>query len=205
MTKKKIWLVLCEGKTDKIFLDTYHDATLANTIRIQIYSGDFLTNYDNDITLQNVIGKLTKQYSQYIKTYAASHHIRTSDIERIIYMTDTDNCIALTNEKYRLLKKLAYTSHLKINSIEIKFNLLLMSNDLEHVVIGRDALAQGSLSPSEKEDIILDFTDEYDTKQKIDEIFDQESRYQYSDYQEFKINICDMKPAITNLNTIYTE
>lgn len=148
MTKKKIWLVLCEGKTDKIFLDTYHDSTLASTTRIQIYSGDFLTNDNNDITLQNVISKLTKLYTQYIKAYIASHHIRTSDIERIIYMTDTDNCVALANEKFRLLRKLVHTNHLKINQLEIKFNILLMSNDLEHVVIGRDAIVEGRLSPN---------------------------------------------------------
>lgn len=205
MTKKKIWLVLCEGKTDKIFLDTYHDSTLESNIRIQIYSGDFLTNYDNDITAQNVISKLTQQYNNYIKTYMASHHIKTNDIDRIIYMTDSDNCVALNNEKFRLLKKLTFTTNLKINRQEIPFSVLLMSNDLEHVVIGRDATVEGALTLGEKEDIILDFTDEYDTKYKIDEILKQKSRYQYSDYQEFKTNICNMRSAITNLNTIYTE
>lgn len=205
MTKKKIWLALCEGKTDKIFLEAYHDSTLENNIRIQIYSGDFLTNYNNDITPQNVISKLTKQYNNYVKAYIASHHIKTKDIDRVIYMTDTDNCVVLNNEKFRLLKKLAYTNNLKINKLEIPFSVLLMSNDLEHVLIDRDATIEGALSLEQKEDIVMDFTDDYDTKNKIDELFSRNNKYQYSDYQEFQGNINKMRASTTNINTIYVD
>lgn len=176
MRKKKIWLIMCEGKTDKLFLDTYHDESLEDSIVIHIYSGDFIMDYNNSITEQNVISKLKEKFESLIRTIINSYHLKTNDIARVIYMTDTDNCIVLENLKWRLLKRIITVNHLKINNKEIKFNLLLMANDLEHVLIGRDALVEGKICPDEKESIVLDFTDEFDSKDKIDSKFLKENR-----------------------------
>lgn len=47
---KKVWIVLCEGDTDRIFLEHIHRNFEKSKAIIEIYSGDFLTNYDNNLS-----------------------------------------------------------------------------------------------------------------------------------------------------------
>lgn len=141
---------MCEEKTDKLFLDTYHDESVEDSIVIQIYRGEFIMDYNNTITEQNVTSKLKERLELLIRSIINLHHLKTNDIARVIYITDTDNCIMLENFKWRLLKRIIRVVHFKIKSKEIKFNLLLLSDDLECVPIGRDALVEGKVEAKEK-------------------------------------------------------
>lgn len=141
---------MCEGKTDKLFLDTYHDESVEDSIVIQIYRGEFIMDYNNTITEQNVTSKLKERLELLIRSIINLYHLKTNDIARVIYITDTDNCIMLENFKWRLLKRIIRVVHFKIKSKEIKFNLLLLSDDLECVPIGRDALVEGKVEAKEK-------------------------------------------------------
>lgn len=203
MQSKKIWIVLCEGNSDRIFLQTYHDDSVQSNIKIEIYSGDFLTDNNNHINEQNVINEIQKKYSLIINKLKSSH-VKASDIEKVIYMTDTDDCFRNNTMKSRLIKKLICKDILKVQKREIPFEVLLMGIDLEEVCFDYNHIEQGDLSSEKKIKMIYVFTDEKDSKDKIDEYFVSNNKYPFGTYDEFKSApelICNGK---TNLNTIYT-
>lgn len=201
---KKIWIVLCEGDTDRIFLEHIHRNFENSKVVIEIYSGDFLTDFKNDINESNVIKKLNAEYSSRITALKSKKQIRTRDVEKLIYMTDTDKCFENRNPKSRLLKKIASKNVMRIKQINYCFQVLLMSNDLEHVVADYNRFEEDiDLDVKLKYKMVDNFITTYDSKDKLLAFFNNEDVFKCRNYFEFLTNIDTYKKRCTNLNTIY--
>lgn len=65
-------------------------------------------------------------YTKRINSLKQKKQIKANDIEKLIYMTDTDSCFELQNTKCRLLKRIVRQSHLSIKQNSYEFKILLM-------------------------------------------------------------------------------
>lgn len=196
---KKLWLIICEGGTDFDFMSHYHEQHESN-IKIKVYSGDFLTKYENKVTNTNVIGKITKLFEIEVNKLLNSKRVNIEDIEKLIYMTDSDKCFEENTNKSNYLYKLANEENLSINENLFTFQVLIMSNNLEHTLFDVDSSEMG---PDEKDCLLDKFVDEFEDKSSIDKYLTDEGVYIFEDYIKFKTSIYSMKGRSSNLNTIY--
>lgn len=198
---KKIWIVVCEGGTDYDFISHYHDETKKN-IKLKVYSGDFLTDYKNSITNSNVIEKVQEYFEVEVMKLINSKSIVIDDIEKLVYMTDSDQCFELNTSKGNYLYKMSNTLELEIQEKKIPFQVLIMSNDLEHVLWDKNSK---NMDVDEKEDLIDEFVEKFKNCDLINKFFLQNDIYQFQDYEDFRTRVYVMKGRQSNLNTIYAN
>lgn len=171
---KKVWLLVCEGDTDREFIVHYHDVIKSKNIKIEIYGGDFLTDWSNKITNQNVIEKISELYSDKLAKLMRRKRISPDDIEKIIYVTDSDRCFELNDNKSAYLYKLSQTKTLKVDDNEYIYQLLVFSDNLEHVT---NNVSGKGMDVEEKYDLIDDFCSRYKNKYDVDNYFESEGIY----------------------------
>ncbi len=196
---KKLWLIICEGGTDFDFMSHYHKEHESN-IKIKVYSGDFLTKYENNVTNANVVEKITKEFETEVNKLLNSQKVKKDDIEKLIYMTDSDKCFEESTNKSNYLYKLANEESLCIDGNLFGFQVLIMSDNLEHTLYDVDS---SRMEPDEKYNLLEKFLDEFKNKCAIDKYLIDEGVYIFEDYRTFKTSIYSMEGRSSNLNTIY--
>lgn len=112
---KKVWFVFCEGDTDKLFINHCHKLLENYQVRIVAYKGDFLTDHNNNnVTPVNVINQLDKYLKGRVNSELKGKKLKVADIDKVIYMTDTDACFEQNSYKSVLLRRLVNKNELKI-------------------------------------------------------------------------------------------
>ncbi len=199
---KKVWILICEGDTDREFITHYHNSINSKRVKVEIYGGDFLTDWDNKITNKNLPDKISELFSETIIRLVRTKRIKEHDIEKLIYVTDTDKCFEDNDQKGNLLYKLSQMEKLEIEDIKFDFQLMIFSNDLEHVTSNTEGSV---LNVDEKYELIDSFCLNYINKDDIDSYFIENSIYVYQKYSDFIYNPYRLQGRSTNLNTIYSD
>ncbi len=199
---KKVWILICEGDTDREFITHYHNSINSKRVKVEIYGGDFLTDWDNEITNQNLPDKISELFSETKIKLTRTKRINEQDIEKLIYVTDTDKCFEHNNQKGNLLYKLSQMKQLEIEGIKFDFQLMLFSNDLEHVTSNIEG---SELNVDEKYELIDSFSLKYKNKDEIDSYFIENSIYIYEEYSDFMYDPYSLQGRSSNLNTIYSN
>lgn len=138
---KKCFLFICEGKTDRDVLIPVLEQEFKNTNFIfEVYHGDFITQYKNEIDYSNILSKINQYIKEKIREKNMQKKLRAKDYEGVVYVTDSDNCF-LEDKPARLLKrncilKLFNKKHITFNKIDIPFSLIIYAQNLEHVLFG---------------------------------------------------------------------
>lgn len=200
---KKIWFIICEGATDREFIEHIHDIYESANIRVEVYSGDFLTSWESGVTLGNVTTKINSLFEEKIGQFMSKRKIFIDDIEQVIYMTDTDKAFELDTPKKEMLRDIAYKNSITTKGTKIPLKLLLISNDLEHITSDYDASINGKLTLKEKSEMIYTFLEEHETKESLNDFFSTNKLFPFIDYNDFQQNFMTINGRCTNLNTIY--
>lgn len=142
-------------------------------------------------------------YTKRINSLKQKKQIKANDIEKLIYMTDTDSCFELQNTKCRLLKRIVRQSHLSIKQNSYEFQILLMSNDLEHVIADYNRMTNEDLDYKQKYQLIEEFVNNYNDRYKLSCFFKLADIFICNTYEQFYSKIEEYQNRASNLNTIY--
>lgn len=135
-------------------------------VKVKIIAGDKLTRYienikNYDITPQNVRGKIQGMLKEFMNSSnIKADYLKWKDIFKIYYVTDTDNCFQNksmhSSNKKECLKKMfnfETVNIIKNNQSSKKFEIILFSNNLEHVLYGK----LEELTDAKKEELSKEF------------------------------------------------
>ena len=163
--KASVILIIVEGISDEETLVPWINKTinkLKKRVTPIVIHGDMLTKYKEyseefEITSSNIIKELQKIINDFLKK--PSNFIKWTDIMKVYYITDTDNCFRiekehLTNKKECLNKLFKLKKIVKSRSSrEQPFEVVFFGNNLEHVLYG----IEKGLSDKEKEELSKEF------------------------------------------------
>lgn len=183
---------------------------------VKIMHGDILTKYeeytrDFEVSTKNVKKKVKDLITEYLaSSQIKSDRIKVTDINKIYYITDTDNCF-FSDKSHSINKKECLNKMFNFEGIELTktkksdFEIIFFSYNLEHVIVNKI----GDISNREKENIASDFAIKslLDRDYFIDTFFDNNLK-KWSTYREsYKgINIhqgraCNMNNLLDDIET----
>ena len=184
-------------------------------VKVKIIAGDKLTRYienikNYDITPQNVRGKIQGMLKEFMNSSnIKADYLKWKDIFKIYYVTDTDNCFQnksmhSSNKKEYLKKMFNFetVNIIKNNQSSKKFEIILFSNNLEHVLYGK----LEELTDAKKEELSKEFgektlKEEWNFKEKF-----RNSNIKYWDsYMESYKEIQNYSGRATNITVLIKE
>ena len=184
-------------------------------VKVKIIAGDKLTRYienikNYDITPQNVRGKIQGMLKEFMNSSnIKADYLKWKDIFKIYYVTDTDNCFQNksmhSSNKKECLKKMfnfETVNIIKNNQSSKKFEIILFSNNLEHVLYGK----LEELTDAKKEELSKEFgektlKEEWNFKEKF-----RNSNIKYWDsYMESYKEIQNYSGRATNITVLIKE
>jgi len=133
---------------------------------VKIVHGDILTAWiDNtrifEVTLKNVRGKIQKLITNFLKQPTTkADGIKLKDINKIYYITDTDNCF-LDNKIHSQNKSACLKKIFNFNEVEMKlnkkidFDVIFFAKNLENVTDSNPEV----LTDKQKEEIAIKFSE----------------------------------------------
>lgn len=164
--KGGVILFIVEGPSDETALMPFLTEELRKQrIRttVKVVHGDILTDRVDrsfEVTPANVKGEIKKLITKFLnEPLIKADRIKLRDINKIYYITDTDNCF-LNNSVHSQNKSACLKKMFNFNEIEmtsnkkIDFDVIFFAKNLENVIDNNP----GSLTDEQKEKIATDFS-----------------------------------------------
>ena len=211
-------IFIVEGASDEETLMPWIEKKLRELnlgVKVKIMTGDKLTRYientkNYDITPQNVRGKIQGMLKEFMNSSnIKADYLKWKDIFKVYYVTDTDNCFQNksmhSSNKKECLKKMfdfETVNIIKNNQSSKKFEIILFSNNLEHVLYGK----LEELTDEKKEELSKEFgektlKEEWNFKEKF-----RNSNIKYWDsYMESYKEIQNYSGRATNITALIKE
>lgn len=210
-------IFIVEGVSDEETLMPWIEKKLRELnlgVKVKIMAGDKLTQYientqNYDITPQNVKGKVQEMLKEFMNSSnIKADYLKWKDIFKVYYITDTDNCFQNKNvqsvNKKECLKKMFNfeTVGISKNNQFKKFEIILFSNNLEHVLYGN----LEDLTNMEKEELSKEFgektlREEWNFKEK----FKNSNIKYWNSYKESYKEIQLYEGRATNITVLIEE
>lgn len=214
--KGKVILFIVEGPSDQDALIPWIAEELRKLrIRatVKVVYGDILTEYivqysrNFSVTPSNVKGEVKKLIDNYLKTSTVkSDQIKMRDIEKIYYVTDTDNCFieigdTPTNKKNCLLKMFNFHSIELSSEKKIKFEVIFFAKNLEDVMYSNE-----NATNEEKEKLSIEFgIESLKNREKFISTFKNSDLKTWDTYEESYSGIKIYVGRACNMNNLIDE
>ena len=164
--KAKVILFVVEGSSDEAAFMPWIEEELKRLklkVTVKVVRGDILTKYieyskEFEVNPSNVKGEVKKLINNYLQSsLVKSNQIKLNDIEKVYYVTDTDDCFMDENNnsinKRKCLMKMFNFESLEMNlKKNIKFEVIFFAENLEDVICSKK-----SATDEEKKRISIEF------------------------------------------------
>ena len=216
MLENKIIIFMVEGPSDEDVLITPLENKLFSKqvrVRTKVLYTDILTKYsDNgkfETTTSNVVSSIKEIVEEFFKKLK-NIGVKYKDIGKIVYITDTDNCFlreAVHSKNKRNCLKILFSIETlflgkKNGGKEIPFDVIFMSQNLEHVIKGE----LREYTDIEKKEISKEFSEKcYEDFSLYVELFKDEEVKKWDSYDESYSGIESTEERASNMNCLLEE
>ncbi|MGL4946674.1 MAG: hypothetical protein ACRCZ0_01675 [Cetobacterium sp.] len=214
--REKVILFIVEGPSDQDALIPW----IANELKkvkikatVKVVYGDLLTEYIQNskkifnVTSSNVKGQLKNIIDNFIKNpIVKADQIKLKDIEKVYYITDTDNCFFNQSDssinKKNCLYKMFNFNKIEMNSTkDIEFKVIFFAQNLEDVLCSKK-----DATDEEKEKISIEFgINCLKDRELFIKTFTEESLKIWNTYSESYEGIKSYTKRACNMNNFIDE
>lgn len=214
--KEKVILFIVEGPSDQDALIPWRANELKKVrikATVKVVYGDLLTEYIQNskrvfnVTSSNVKGKIKNIVDEFIKNpIIKADQIKLKDIEKVYYITDTDNCFFNEKDssinKKNCLSKMFNFNKIEINSTkDIEFKVIFFAQNLEDVLCSKK-----DATDEEKERISIEFgIKTLKDRELFIKTFTEETLKVWDTYAESYEGIKDYTERACNMNNFIDE